>query len=802
MPAKERIELEFMNLSMKWLSDYVKIDEANMRNYAHAMTMSGSKVEGFENEGSEITGVVVGKVLEIERHPDADKLVVCKIDVSREAPLQIVTGATNVVVGALVPVATDGSTLPNGVKIKKGKLRGVVSEGMLCSIAELGVTTHDFPYAIEDGIFLIQEDCSIGEDIHSAIGLNDTTVEFEITSNRPDCMSVIGLARETAATYNVPINLRKPSVKGSGDDIGNYISIEVRNKELCPRYTAKVIKNVKIEPSPRWMRERLRASGVRPINNLVDITNYVMLEYCQPLHAFDYTYIEGKQIIVRNALKDEKMQTLDGVDRVLNEEMLVISDVNKAIAVAGVMGGENSAIVDTTKTVVLESANFLGKSVRITARDLGMRTDASSRYEKGLDPKQTMDAVMRACELVELLGAGEVVDGVIDIDNSAKEPVKIKFEHEWINEFLGISISRDEMTAILGRLGFKAEGDTIIVPSYRTDVFHKADIAEEIARIYGYDKIPATAVRGLAKGTVTKGQIFERRIHKALQACGCYEVSTYSFISPKYYDKINLPVDSKLRDSVTIMNPLGEDTSVMRTTTLPSMLEVLSRNYNNRNASFYAYEIGNEYIKTQNQLPDENPQACIGIYGNDCDFFTLKGIVEVMLERLSICDWDIEPVTDNPTLHPGRAARISKDGSTLGILGEVHPQVLENYAIGAKAYLANFDINRMMCAANDEIQYKALPRYPASTRDLSLICDENLPVAVIEKEIKGAVGNTLESVKLFDVYKGAQIEENKKSVSYSITMRSNTQTLTDSEADAAVKRILKALEKIGVALRG
>jgi phenylalanyl-tRNA synthetase beta chain len=789
-----------MNLSMKWLADYVDID-VKPRDFAHALTMSGSKVEGYEIEGEEIKNVVVGKILEITPHPDADKLVVCKVDVAKEQPLQIVTGAKNVVVGALVPVALDGSTLPHGVKIKKGKLRGVVSEGMLCSLSELNLTKHDFPYAIEDGIFLIEENCKPGDDIHDAIGLNDTIVEFEITSNRPDCLSVLGLARETAATYNVPLHYHYPEVKGSGDDIKNFVSVEVKNTTLCPRYIAKAVKNVKIGPSPRWMRERLRASGVRPINNLVDITNYVMLEYGQPLHAFDASFIQGKKIIVRNAHKDEKIQTLDGVDRVLNENMLVISDENRALAVAGVMGGEDSSIIDSTTTVIFESANFLGSSVRITSKNLGLRTDSSARFEKGLDPQNTLPAILRACELVELLGAGEVVDGIIDIDNSCKEPVKIKLECDWLNQFLGINLSSDEMIAILNKLGFAVEGDMIIVPSFRTDVFHKADIAEEIARIYGYNNIPTTAIRGVAQGKLTKAQKFERIIHKTLQGAGCYEVSTYSFISPKYYDKINLPSDSPLRNCVVITNPLGEDTSVMRTTTLPSMLEVLSRNYNNRNPKFMGYEIGYEYIPTpDSELPNENPQATIGMYG-DCDFYQLKGIVEVMLDRLAIKDWDIHPVKDNPTFHPGRTAMITKDDVVLGILGEVHPQVLANYNIGTKAYLAKFDVNAMFNASNTEIQYKPLPKYPASTRDLSLLCDDELPIIEIEKVIKKAVGNILESVTLFDVYKGSQIAENKKSVSYSIIMRSPTQTLTDTEADAAIKRVLKALEKIGVTLR-
>lgn len=791
-----------MDLSLRWLSDYVDIGETTPKQFSDAMTMSGSKVEGFEKEGEEISNVVVGRVLEINPHPDADKLVVCKIDVAKESPLQIVTGATNVVVGALVPVALDGSTLPGGVKIKKGKLRGVVSEGMLCSVAELNVTTHDFPYAIEDGIFLIEEDCEIGQDIHEAIGLNDTCVEFEITPNRPDCLSVIGLAREASATFGKPLNLPCPQVKGSGGDIGDYVSVEVKNSELCPRYTAKAIKNVKVAPSPRWMRERLRASGVRPINNLVDITNFVMLEYGQPLHAFDQRFIDGKKIVVRNAMKNEKIKTLDGNDRDLDENMLVISDENKAIAVAGVMGGENSQIIDSTNTVIFESANFLGSSVRVTARNLGMRTDASARYEKGLDPKNTMGAVMRACELVELLGAGEVIDGVIDIDNTPAEPTKIKLEPDWINSFLGIDISRDEMVKYLESLCFKIEGDEIIVPSYRADVEHKADIAEEIARMYGYNKIPVSAVKGVANGKLTDRQKFERDINKTMQSLGCYEVATYSFISPKYYDNINLPKDSELRRCVVISNPLGEDTSVMRTTTLPSMLEVLSKNYNNRNASFFGYEIGNQYIPTSAEtLPEEKAQVSIGLYGNGCDFYTLKGMVETLLDRLCVYDWDIKPVSDNPTYHPGRCAEISKDGVVIGLLGEAHPQVSSNYSIGTKVYLAELSVDSLFELATKEKQYKPLPKYPASTRDLSLICDNDLPIIEIEKAIKASAGRFLEEVKLFDVYKGAQIADDKKSVSYSLILRSPDGTMTDVESDAAVKRVLKALEKINVNLR-
>lgn len=790
-----------MDLSMRWLKEFVDIDP-KPRAFAHLMTMSGSKVEGYSVEGSEIERVVVGRVLSVEPHPDSDHLVICQIDAAQEKDLQIVTGAPNVVAGAMVPVALNGSHLPGGKTIKTGKLRGVVSEGMLCSLGELGLTLHDFPYAIEDGIFLLEEDCYPGQDIHEALGFNDTCVEFEITPNRPDCLSVIGLAREAAATYRVPLKLHEPVVKGSGGDVHDWIEVDVANPELCPRYSCKIVKNVHIAPSPRWMRERLRASGVRPINNLVDITNYVMLEYGQPLHAFDASCIDGKRITVRTAREGEVIQTLDGVDHDLDPSMLMICDDQKPIAVAGVMGGENSAIVDSTRTVVFESANFSGPSVRVTARKMGMRTDASARFEKDLDPKNTYGALMRACELVELLGAGEIVDGLIDVDNTPVEPVRVPFDPDWINRFLGIEISRQEMVDILLPLGFVLEGDEIVVPSYRMDVEHKADIAEEIARFYGYDKIPVTTLRGVAEALPTDEQKFERSIHQVLRACGCYEVATYSFISPKYYDKIKLPADSPLRNCVTILNPLGEDTSVMRTTTLPSMLEVLSRNYNNRNAAFSCYELGQEYItRGEEELPDENQQVTIGMYGKDVDFYTLKGVVETLLKRLHIEDWDICPERENPTFHPGRCAVVSKGGRMLGVLGEVHPEVQENYSIGMKVYLAKFDVASLYAVAGRTAGYRPLPKFPATTRDLSLICDRDLPVAEIEKAIRASAGAHLEQVTLFDVYQGSQIASDQKSVSYSITLRSADSTLTDAQADAAVKRVLKALEKINVNLR-
>lgn len=791
-----------MNLSMKWLNDYVKID-VPPREFAHRMTMSGSKVEGYEIEGEEISNVVVGKILSVEKHPDADKLVVCMIDVGKNEPIQIVTGASNVFAGALVPVALDGSVLPGGVKIKKGKLRGVESNGMLCSLNELNLTVHDFPYAIEDGIFIIEEDCKVGEDIHTAIGFNDTSVEFEITSNRPDCLSVTGLAREAAATFGEPFVLPKPQVKGAGGNIGDYLKVRVENPELCRRYMAKVVKNVKIEPSPRWMRERLRASGVRPINNLVDITNYVMLEYGQPMHAFDLKYVEGNQIVVRNAKAGETIETLDGTVHNLSEEMLVICDEKKPAAVAGVMGGEYSGIMEDTQVVVFESASFKGASVRTTAKKLGLRTESSARFEKGLSAKLCDDALMRACELVELLGAGEVVDGTIDVDNSNETPVRVKLEPDWINRFLGIEITRDEMVRILEAIGFVMDGDDIISPAFRIDIEHKADIAEEIARFYGYDKIPVTAIRGTAQGRLTREQIFERKAVRSMLAMGCNEIQTYSFISPKYYDKIALPIDSALRKSIEITNPLGEDTSVMRTTMIPSMMEVLARNYNNRLPQAYLFEMGVEYIPTTpDKLPDENKVLAIGLYGPKADFYTVKGMVETLFGALNVAEADFIPCHDNPTFHPGRCAVIEVNGKEIGVLGEIHPKVLETYGIGTKCFVARIELAGMYEAVLPERTYKQLPKFPATTRDISVVCDEATPMMEVEKVIKNAVGKSLESIALFDVYRGEQVEKGKKSLSFAISMRSFERTLTDEEADNAIRRVLKALAEMGITLRG
>ena len=796
-----------MNLSMKWLSDYVTLN-TTVKDFCAAMTMSGSKVEVATEEGSEIKNVVVGKLLSVVPHENSDHLVVCQVDVGQEQPIQIVTGAPNVKAGDIVPVALCGAELPNGVKIKKGKLRGVESNGMLCSLGELGLTVHDFPYAIADGIFLIQEDCQIGQDIHEAIGLNDTSVEFEITSNRPDCLSVTGLAREAAATYHVPLNLKKPTFQGIDGNIQDALQVEIQNKEKCPRYAAGIVKNVKIAPSPRWMRERLRASGVRPINNLVDITNYVMLEYGQPMHAFDLRYVKDGKIVVRNAAKGETITTLDGVTRTLSPEMLVIADAEKPIAVAGVMGGEYSGIMEDTNTVVFESAYFEPVQVRRTAKKLGMRTDASARYEKGLDPEGCLRTLERALELVELLGAGEPVRTHIDLNYNEKQRNRIPFDPDWINKFLGTDISREEMCDTMKMLEIEVDGDTCISPSFRIDLERPADLAEEVARIYGYNNIPSTVIKGVANASLTPKQKFRRTLENATVAVGCYGILTYSFISPKYFDKIALPADSSLRKTVVISNPLGEDTSVMRTTTLPSMLETLSLNYKNRNAAVALYEIGKEYLPTApDKLPEEPDRLTIGMYGDDADFFTLKGMVETILETAGLHDCTYKACgTDAPfdeicALHPGRSAVIYAGETPIGYLGEVHPTVQKNYDIGTRTYVAKLLIDEMQPLAQTEITYQPLPKFPAITRDLSLVCADEVPVGDLQAAMKNAVGNILEQITLFDVYKGEQIAAGMKSVSFSIRMRSHEGTLTDEQADAAMKRVLKALKEHGATLR-
>lgn len=792
-----------MNLSKKWLLDFVDLDVSD-KEFADEMTLSGSKVEAFEVEGHELKNIITGRIDSLTRHPDSDHMWICSVNVGKDESIQIVTGAQNLKEGDVVPVAMDDSYVHGGQHIVKGKLRGVESNGMLCSLGELGLTAHDFPYAIEDGIFVLGDDCdkTLGIDIREAIGLNDTVTEFEITSNRPDCLSIIGLAREAAATFKLPLKTHTPRVLGCGGDVNHHLSVKILNPERCYRYCGAVVQNVRVKPSPRWMRERLRACGVRPINNIVDITNYVMLEYGQPMHAFDLRFLEDNSVIVRTAKSGEKITTLDGVERELTEEMLVIADTSKPVAVAGVMGGEFSGIMDDTNTIVFESACFNGPTTRITAKKLGMRTEASGRYEKELDPENCLPALLRALELVEELDAGDVVNGIIDCNKKAFKERTLPFEPQWVNDFIGINVPAEEQKRILEALEFRVEDGVIFAPSFRNDIEHQADISEEIARFYGYQNIPNRKLGGVANAKRTPEQNMERLVSQTLLGCGLSEIATFSFISPKHYDKIRLPKDDPRRSGVVISNPLGEDTSVMRTTVVPSMLDVLSRNYNNRNAAASLFEISNEYIwNGTEKLPDENVKVTLGMYGEDCDFFSLKAVVEELLYVTGVSGYDFVPVTDDPTFHPGRFAKITVGDVQIGYLGEVHPAVLKNYEIGAKAYIGQVDFASLIKFGSLKRVYKPLPRFPASSRDLAFVCDIDVPVMTLEKAISGAVGKILESITLFDVYVGSQIPDKMKSVAFSIKMRAADRTLTDEEADAAMKKAIDALSKMGIKLR-
>jgi len=791
-----------MKLSKKWLNDYIRC-EVSDKAFADAMTMSGSKVEGYEAEGAGLENIVVGLVTEIERHPDSDHLWVCQVDCGDEA-VQIVTGAQNVTAGSYVPVAKDNSVVAGGKRIKKSKMRGVVSCGMLCSLEELDLTAHDFPYADEDGIFLLGDDCdcTLGLDIQTAIGLDDVVTEFEITSNRPDCLSVLGLAREAAATFQLPFAMPEPALPAEHGDVNGLLKVRIDAPALCYRYAGAVVENVRVKPSPRWMRERLRASGVRPINNIVDITNYVMLEYGQPMHAFDLRYLEGSQVIVRTAGPGESITTLDGIERKLEPDMLVIADAKKPVAVAGVMGGEYSGIMADTQAIVFESACFFGQQVRSTAKRLGLRTESSARFDKELDPAGCVRVLTRALQLMQELDAGDVVNGIVDVFPSPKPQRTIPFNPEYVNRFIGIGCPPEEQIAILERLGCRVEGDVVHAPSWRGDLTEKADIAEEVARFYGYDKIPAVPLRGLADARPTEEQKLQRLVSEALRALSCSEIVTYSFISPKAYDKIALPADHWLRDSVVIQNPLGEDTSVMRTTPTPSMLETLARNYNNRNEAAALFELATVYRPRQDGLPLEKQMITVGLYGPGVDYFALKGIVEELLAQAGAPAYDVQAVTDDPTYHPGRAAVFTLEGGAwLACLGEISPAVQENYGLGTRAYVANIDFNTLFAARGPTKAYRQLPRYPAVTRDLALVCAAETPVLTLQRAIQGACGNLLESLKLFDVYTGSQIAAGSKSVAFSLRLRSAKGTLTDEEADAAVKRCVKALERAGAKLR-
>lgn len=798
-----------MNLSRNWLREFVAVDCGD-REFAEAMTMSGSKVEGTSCPGAEIQKVVVGKIAAMERHPDSDHMFTCQVDVGRGTPLQIVTGAQNLKVGDFVPTALDGSDLPGGIHITAGKLRGVDSAGMLCSLKELGLTTHDFPYAIEDGIFVLSDDPNLkdnmtpGEDVVPLLGLDDHVVEFEITPNRPDCLSVIGLAREVAATFDEPLVLHNPEVRGCGGSVAELLDVEIEAAELCPRYTARMVKDVKIAPSPKWMRDRLRASGVRPINNIVDITNYVMLEYGQPMHAFDFSCVEGGKIVVRTAREGEVIQTLDGNDRKLAPSMLCICDENKPVGVAGVMGGANSEIVGDTAKVVFESANFNGVSVRRTATALGMRTDASARYEKGLDPMNTYKGVHRACELVELLNCGQVVDGVIDVIAADQHPATIKLDPQKINDLLGTDIPEAEMRMMLLRLGFRLEGELIYVPSWRGDVEHYSDIAEEIARLFGYNNIPVTLMRGeTTQGGYSSAQKAVKRCGTLCRAMGLSEIITYSFISPSYYDKIRMDENDPLRKSVTILNPLGEDTSVMRTTALPSMLEILARNYSYRNKDAKLYELATVYRPVEGQdLCDERVMLSLGAYGGDLDFFALKGVVEAVLTAMGVKDAAYTADAAQNAYHPGRCARIEVGGAVLGYVGEAHPLVVKNYGMDCPVYAAQLDFAALLACRAPEARYVPLPRFPGMTRDIAVVCAADLPVAALEDCIRRGAKGLVKEVQLFDIYTGIPIPAGKKSVAFSLKLRADDRTLTDAEADEDVKNVLALLEtELGAVLR-
>lgn len=794
-----------MKLSRKWLSEFIDITTVSDKEYADVMTLTGSKVETIEDLGADIRNVVVGKVLDIQKHENSDHLFVCSVDVGQQAPITIVTGAQNVRAGDMVPVALDGALLPDGVRIKKGVLRGVASNGMLCSLKELNLTIHDFPYAIEDGIFILQEDCTVGQDIRPVVGMDDHVVDFEITNNRPDCLSVIGLARESAASFHVPLHLHTPEVKGAGGNIADLLDVEIIDGDLCPRYTARMVKNVKIEPSPKWMRERLRASGIRPINNIVDITNYVMLEYGQPMHAFDYACVSGGQIVVRRAGEQASFTTLDGTVRNLKPEMLVIADETQPVGVAGVMGGANSEITDETKMIVFESANFNGVSIRKTAIGLGMRTDASGRFEKGLDPMNTLPAVERACELVERLGAGEVIDGIIDVIAADLQEVTLPLEADKINRLLGTDLSADQMKELLQALDFTFEGDEMKVPSFRNDVRHYSDVAEEVARMYGYNQIPTTLMRGdTTLGGRTHAQNARRQIGDLCRGMGFSEIITYSFASPSCFDKIRMRPDHPLRNALTILNPLGEDTSILRTRVLPSMMEIIARNISYRNSAAKLYEFATVYKPKEDDsgLANEQIRLSLAAYGDDVDFFSIKGNVEAILHAMRVKHVSFVADTNMPSYHPGRCARISAGGMQLGLVGQIHPLIGQNYGVSQPVCAAQLSFSALLKQQAPEPQYVPLPRFPSINRDIAVVCDAAIPVAVLEECIGRGSQGLLKEICLFDIYTGAPIPAGKKSVAFSLILRADDKTLTDREADADVQSILALLKsELGAVLR-
>ncbi|MEE0788127.1 MAG: phenylalanine--tRNA ligase subunit beta [Oscillospiraceae bacterium] len=788
-----------MKLNRKWLNEeFVDLSGVPDREFVETMTIAGQKVETYERLDAELRNVVVGRVVSITRHTNSDHMWVCQIDVGAGEPVQIVTGAQNVHEGDLVPVAQHNSWLPGGVHITKGKLRGEVSNGMLCSLKELGLTLNDFPYAIEDGIWILQEDCKPGDDINTVIGNDDTVVDFEITNNRPDCYSILGLAREAAAAFNKPMRHHDPVVRGgAAGELSELLEVEVPAEDLCRRYTARMVRNVKIAPSPKWLRQRLRANGVRPINNIVDITNYVMLEYGQPMHAFDYRYVGSGKIIVRRSEPGETLTTLDGNVRTLTPGMLVIADETKPIGLAGIMGGENSEIMDDTVDVVFESANFNGTSIRQTALALGMRTEASGKFEKNIDPLLTLPAVDRACELVELLGAGEVMDGVIDVLNDIPEPRTIELESDRINALLGTDISEADMVEYLRRLEIPVEGHEIRVPSWRPDLVGMADIAEEVGRLFGYNNIPTTTFRGAAtEGGYTEAMKLENRAGSLCRSLGYSEILTYSFVSPSIFDQIRLPEDSSLRNAMRIQNPLGEDASIMRTVALPSMLAILARNNAYHNDAVKLYELAKVYLPKPGQiLPDEPKHLVLGTYGEHEDFFKMKGEIEAFLRGMNVPEARYTAEKHDPTFHPGRCARVSVGGVDLGCFGQIHPLVARSYGIDGEIFAAELNFTALLSLQLPEKTYTPLPKYPAVTRDIAVVCGEAVTVAAMSDCIRAAGGKLLRSVELFDIYRGKGIASGSKSAAFRLTLRADDRTLTDADSDGVVSAVLAALEK-------
>lgn len=805
-----------MNTPLSWIKAYVPELEVGDHEYCDAMTLSGTKVEGFTRLDKNLEKIVVGHIESIERHPDADKLIICQVNVGTET-IQIVTGAANLNEGDYVPVVLDGGRVAGGhdggplpeegIKIKAGKLRGVPSNGMMCAIEELGSSRDMYPEAPENGVYVFKKPVTPGEDAIEALGLHDTVVEYEVTSNRVDCYSILGIAREAAATFKKPFVPPVVSVKGNGEDVNKYISVEVKDTDLCTRYCARVCKNIKIAPSPEWMQRRLAACGIRPINNLVDITNYVMEEYGQPMHAYDLSTIAGNKIVVRRAKDGDEFQTLDGQMRKLDSEVLMICDAEKEIGIAGIMGGENSKITDNVATVLFEAATFNGANIRKSAKRVGLRTDASGIFEKGLDPRNAEEAINRACQLIEELGCGEVVDGMVDVCEPFKELRQIPFEPERINKFLGTDIAKEDMLTIFKRieLVYDEQTNLITVPSFRQDLEGFADIAEEVARFYGYDKIPTT----LPSGEATTGKLpFKMRVEEKArdiaEYCGFSQGMCYSFESPKVFDKLLLPADSELRKTVTISNPLGEDFSVMRTISLNGILTSLSTNYNRRNKNVRLYELGNVYIPKALPLtdyPDERMQFTLGMYG-DGDFFTMKGVVEEFLESVGMRKKaKYDPDAEKPFLHPGRQALIKYEDTVIGYLGEVHPDVADNYNIGTRVYVAVLDMPEVVPFASFDRKYEGIAKYPAVTRDISMVVPKSILAGDIEDVIEQRGGKILEGYELFDIYEGSQIKEGFKSVAYSITFRAKDRTLEDGDVTGAMKKILNGLEALGIELR-